>query len=335
MDTTVKNSVTEVVKCNNSYNIDNCYSNLEYVTTLQLTYREDSYVDRAWGFLIIGITGIFANTCTILILGSCAKIRQKLVNTLIIHQSFVDLFASVGLVGTAHIDITDQHGLNGVEAVMYCFFVATKWPFWTMTYVSTFSLVFLNIERYISIANPIYHRTNVTRRRVSMLLPIVWWLGIIEQSFVASNFIPKNGACGIGSTSYYENMIWITSMTFVVLNFFVPVALVTVLYGHMIFRLRSSMNSENDATSTRRNDVMEKAKNNVFKTMLLITICYAICYVFNSSYVTLYLFGIIKSFSGKYISHWVLNTTTPLKYVRASTVLWQNNKTKTASSEGC
>ena len=25
------------------------YSNLEYVTTLQLTYREDSYVDRAWG----------------------------------------------------------------------------------------------------------------------------------------------------------------------------------------------------------------------------------------------------------------------------------------------
>ena len=91
-------------------------------------------------------------------------------------------------------------------------------------------------------------------------------------------------------------------MTYVVLHFFVPVMLVTVLYGHMIFRLRSSMNSENDATSARRNYVMEKAKNNVFKTMCLKlkSVCYALCYVCNSMYLTLYLFGIIKAFTGKY-----------------------------------
>ena len=233
---------------------------------------------------------------TILILGSSAKIRQKIVNTLIIHQSFVDLLASVALVSMAHIDSIDKHGLEGLAAKIYCIFVDIKWPFWAMTYVSSFSLVYLNIERYISIAYPIYHHTKVTRKKVLMVLPIVWLLALAEQSFHASNFVPQNGACGSGTSSYH---LWITLITFVVLHFFVPVILVTVLYRHMIFHLRSSTNIKNDATSTRRNDVMEKAKKNVFKTMLLITVCYTLCYVCNM-YTTLYLFGIIQAFTGKY-----------------------------------
>ena len=165
-----------------------------------------------------------------------------------------------------------------------------------MIYISSFSLVYLNIERYISITYPIYHHTKVTRRKVVMLLPIMWLLGIAEQFAVASISISKNGACVVGIASQH---VWITLMTYVVLHFVVPGILVPVLYGHMIFRLRSSMNSENDATSTRRKDVMEKAKNNVFKTMLLITICYALCYVCNSIYLTLYMVGKIEAFTGK------------------------------------
>ena len=49
----------------------------------------EAYWKRSLGFLIIGIIGILANAFVIVILGSSAKIRQKLVNTLIIHQSFI------------------------------------------------------------------------------------------------------------------------------------------------------------------------------------------------------------------------------------------------------
>ena len=123
-----------------------------------------------------------------------------------------------------------------------------------------------------------------------MLLPGVWLLGITEEFTFALNFVPQEGACALGSSSYY---LWIT-----LVHLFMPVVLVTVLYGHMIFRLKTSMNSKNGVTSARRNDIMQKAKSNVFKTMLLITICYAICYICNSIYVTLYLGGIIQEFSG-------------------------------------
>ena len=94
----------------------------------KLVENEETYLERSLGFLIIGIIGVVANAFVILILGSSTKIRQKLVNTLIIHQSFVDLSASVLLIGTAHIDGADQHGLEGIHAEVYCFFLMGKWP---------------------------------------------------------------------------------------------------------------------------------------------------------------------------------------------------------------
>ena len=72
----------------------------------------EAYWKRSVGFLIIGIIGILANAFVIVILGSSAKIRQKLVNTLIIHQSFVDFLTSIALVGTAHFSPYDSHGLG-------------------------------------------------------------------------------------------------------------------------------------------------------------------------------------------------------------------------------
>ena len=185
-----------------------------------------TYLERALGFLIIGVIGIIANLFVTIILGSSAKLRHKLVNTLIIHQSFVDLLPSIALVGTAHMNVGDQHGLNGIHADIYCIFLAFKWPLWVMMVVSSFCLMFLNIERYVSIIYPIYHHTKVTRKKIQMLLPIVWFLGILEQtSFSSSNFHSVNGACGL----VHLNMLWTPVIIFITLHFFLPLILVTFL----------------------------------------------------------------------------------------------------------
>ena len=263
--------------------------------TLQIEDRE-TYIERSLGFLIIGGIGIISNLFAIFVLASSFTIRQKLVNTLIIHQSCVDLFASIALVGMAHLDGTDPHELEGFHAEVYCFFVMCKLHLWLMMNVSSFSLIFLNIERYISILFPIYHHTNITRKKVLMLLPITWILGILEQIWACSYFRGENGACAFDDIE----MIGTALIVYVILHFICPVILVLFLYGHMFIRLRSTVKSGNVSRSSNRNDVMEKAKSNVFKTMLLITICYSICYVFNSVYVILISHGILKAISGKY-----------------------------------
>ena len=90
--------------------------------------NEETYWQRSLGFLIIGIIGILANAFVIVILGSSAKIRQKLVNTPIIHQSFADFLTSIALVGTAHFSPYDPYGLVGLLADVYCYFVMSRWP---------------------------------------------------------------------------------------------------------------------------------------------------------------------------------------------------------------
>ena len=267
-------------------------------TEATLIGNKETYLERSLGFLIVESIGILSNLVAICVLGSSAKIRRKLVNTLIIHRSVIDLLASIALVGMAHLDGTDQHGLEGLHAEIYCYFVMNEFPLWGMMDVSSFSLMFLNIERYISIVFPIYHDTKVTRKKVIMFLPIVWILGISEVAWACSALTAENGACAFGSQQIFEMAI----VAFLVLHFFLPVILVLFLYGHMFIHLRRSAKAKNDSTSSNRSDLMEKAKKNVFETMVLLTICYVICYVFNSVYITLITQGIYDSLSGKYLS---------------------------------
>ena len=268
----------------------------ELCNTTELALKnKETYLERSLGFLIVGIFGILSNLVAIFVLGSSAKIRQKLVNTLIIHQNFIDLLASIALVGIAHLDGTDPHSLEGLHADIYCYFVMNKFPFRGMMDVFSFSLMFLNIERYISIVFPIFHHTKVTRKKVVMFLPIVWILGISEIAWACSALTAENGACVFGNQEIFE----MATVAFLVLHFFLPVILVLFLCGHMFIHLRRSSKSGNDSTSSNRSDLMQKAKNNVFKTMVLLTICYIICYVFNSVYITLITQGVYDSLSGE------------------------------------
>ena len=118
-------SVSDLTKCISKFNSSNNFSNAQ------------TYLERSLGFLVIGVIGVFTNLFVIIVLGSSTKLRQKLVNTLIIHQSFVDFLSSVALVGTAHPDGGDEHGLTGVHAEVYCFFITLKWPLWAIMDVSS------------------------------------------------------------------------------------------------------------------------------------------------------------------------------------------------------
>ena len=274
----------------------------ENSTGIMVPVKKQTYLERSLGFLIIGVIGVLSNLFVIIVLSSSVKIRQKLVNTLIIHQSVVDMLASIALIGTTHLDGLQPHGLEGILANLYCFFAMAL--VWTLMNISSFSLLFLNIERYISIVFPIYHHTNVTRRKVLMFLPIVWVLGILEQTLNGLGLSASKGTCELSYSSFRTKIFVSMGIVFVVAHFFLPVLLVLFLYGHMMSRLKTSTKSKSDSAAAKRNNIMEKAKKNVFKTMLLITICYAVCYVFNCVYSTLNLLGVLKTLAGK--KHFVI-----------------------------
>ena len=165
--------------------------------------------------------------------------------------------------------------------------------------VSAFSLLFLNLERYLSIIFPIFHHTKISRSRVVRLLPIVWVLGIAEESLLTSAFTSTNGLCSVGTSKYHSIMFWLSLVGYIILQYFVPIFLFLFIYGHMILRLKKP--KPFGPTNRGGNTVMEKARNNVFKTMFILTLCYTICYTFNCVYLVLFLRGNIKTLSGEYL----------------------------------
>ena len=275
------------------------FDNITDSTRMMATIEKQSYTERNLGYVLIGIIGVVSNLFVIIVLGSSAKIRQKIVNTLIIHQSVVDFLASAALIGPSHLDGSKPHGLEGLQANIYCVFVLTKFPLWVFMYTSSFALVFLNIERYMSIAFPVYHHTNVTRKNVIKLLPIPWILGLLEQVIGGFAVSGRSGVCTFGASQFESKVSLIMGIVFLLAHFFLPILLVTFLYGHMMIQLKTSKRSNDDGTTSRRDNIMERAKKNIFKTMLIITICYAICYVFNSIYAVLLLTGVEEILDGK------------------------------------
>ena len=163
---------------------------------------------------------------------------------------------------------------------------------------SSFALAFLNIERYMSIAFPVYHHTIVTRKNVIKLLPILWILGLLQQVIGGLAVSGRSGVCTFGASQFESKVSLIMGIVFLLAHFFLPVLLVTFLYGHMMIRLKTKR-SNDDGITSRRDNIMERAKKNIFKTMLIITICYAICFVFNSIYAVLLLTGVEEILDGK------------------------------------
>ena len=84
------------------------YNNVNFSTESDQDSNDNGYnLEAALPFLTIGSFGVFLNGFTVVILGSSVRLRKKILNTLIIHQSIIDLICSASLIGTAHLSTTD------------------------------------------------------------------------------------------------------------------------------------------------------------------------------------------------------------------------------------
>ena len=93
------------------------YDNNTYSTQIMIAMNSPSYVELYLGYVLIGIIGFVSNLFVIIILCSSTKLRHKIVNTLIIHQSVVDMLTSAALIGPSHLDGSKPHGNLGVLIV--------------------------------------------------------------------------------------------------------------------------------------------------------------------------------------------------------------------------
>lgn len=116
-------------------------------------------------YLAIGSTGILCNVFVLLVFLASRQLRRvnRVTNIYIINQSILDGLVSVFLVFGTLYENQDGRQLSGFWDDIYCRLWLSKLPLWSVFVSSTYNLVVINMERYIGILHPFWHKAHFNR----------------------------------------------------------------------------------------------------------------------------------------------------------------------------
>ncbi len=138
---------------------------------------EAFYINYAVGCalnVLLTISGIFLNSLVIIAYWKSPQLRRKGSYFLIMLLSINDLV--VGVLGNANHTLTLALTLNGnPKCILYILVDLLAFP---SAAISFMTLFVLNIERYLSIVYPIYHRTKVTKSKLSRCAVGLWLISV-------------------------------------------------------------------------------------------------------------------------------------------------------------
>ena len=144
-------------------------------------------------YIIIIVVDVLGNLFAILIL---FKFKGKnFFHLLLINQSFIDVIAATFLIALS-INTYNSFGNFGLTGKIYCFIWNNKVILRSLFLCSTLNLVVLNLERYLEVVFPIWHKTKLKRLHVYFTIVVVWLAGFAYNLVykISSSYV-HHGRC--------------------------------------------------------------------------------------------------------------------------------------------
>nr|QVK45657.1 G protein-coupled receptor [Proales similis] len=150
--------------------------------------------------------------------------------------------------------------------------------FFTLSYLCQFSSVFilvvLSVDRYLSIKYPTQLNKFRSHGKARMVIALTWLLSALFTLPVSVYTRQDRTACHISWPETVETL-QLFSVYSSLFCYFVPVAIIIVLYTKILLRLRElNQNSRLSSVSERR----RKSHRKITKMVLMIIICYLVCW---------------------------------------------------------
>ncbi len=234
-------------------------------------------------YVCIGTVGIMGNSFVIFVFTKSSNMMKKMVNILLINQSAVDLVASLCLMTIGHVKSGKPivATFSGVAADLYCRIIGPRTFIWGFATCSTWNLVFINVERFISVSFPVWHKTSFNKRHTIVVICFVWIFGLLFN-FCTTFFTSKysDGKCLLASEWATEELAILGSAATFSVHFILPVLIMILCYIVIIYVLmqRNKVGSSSNTSSSGQ----EKIGKNVFKTLALVSLTFIICWAPNT-----------------------------------------------------
>ncbi len=243
-------------------------------------------------YVCIGTVGILGNSLVIFVLSKSANMRKKMVNILLINQSALDLTASVCLVTMGYHKMAPLIvTFSPIAADLYCRFIGSKVILWGCANCSTWNLVLINLERYISVSFPAWHKTSLGKKHIIPAIMFAWIFGLL-LSFCVTALTSgyADGTCYVGSNWPSEELSLFASIAYFTIQFIIPIIIMIFCYTVIIkvVRQRAKVGSSAATNAATSSDQHQKGRN-VLKTLALVTLTFVICWTPNIVVYALYL----------------------------------------------
>ena len=121
----------------------------------------------------IGTLGMVGNFFVIYVITCSPNMHTKITNMYILNQSSADFLGGFFMVMTSLLQEPGQI-LQSLQDEVYCRLWLTKWEMWAMFVVSTYNLVLITVECYISVIHAIWHKTSFTKTKAIVSIIVVW-----------------------------------------------------------------------------------------------------------------------------------------------------------------
>ena len=201
--------------------------------------------------IIVFILSVCGNVLVIIIIAKTKGMWKSKANKLIFSQSIIDGLASVSLLHAFFLNfqlIVDKTGLVTVSYAQAL--ISTLWTLCSMV-VSTYNLVVLNIDRYICVVHPLWHRTRYDLKKLLGMIASAWILGFVVACCIQLPFSDGISGCQMGkhirwiNETYIEeeqprhnhvcNLYFSISVTF---SYILPIIMIVFFYCRIIRTLR-------------------------------------------------------------------------------------------------
>lgn len=265
--------------------------------------------------VVIGLLGVLGNLLVIVVLYRNKGTKSRVTNILIVNQSALDLVsASVQTVtNIVNLTYTMEYTFPGADFV--CRLYHNPVFTWSALVGSTYNLIVLNLDRYFQIVHPITHRIQFTPRRAKIVAVAVWFVGPTINMYTFFTSGVRGDRCILNSfwpEPWVSKMVGFVKLTF---QFFLPVFVMFFAYVRMIIaiRRRSSVlpcpaldtsappaNAAQSAANLAKQRKNASIQRNIFKTMVIVTVCFVLCWSWNQVFILLYYLDYPLAFNSEF-----------------------------------
>jgi len=234
---------------------------------------------------VIGSVGSVANGFVLLALLCARQSRRKNINVFIINQTVLDLLTCVFFILT--IIFSRLKTVSLTVKWIICLLFETNAVVAVASYSSIFGLIVITAERYVKIVHSVVHRNHYRRWMTYAGVILPWVDGVC--SFLIPSWATAavvNGRCqkfAWPTPAMYSGYV----LTMFVLHYVMPPAFFFFAYYRIVGVIRRQqhvVNATSAVTSTSGEALEHEQRKgpkqvNVVRTMIIIVVCFCICYL--------------------------------------------------------